>query len=406
MNENSPAKMTELSRVALKAAMQWGQTPEEAADALERIPIRTFVDVLHAAAPDVVDLRETLVSGLCVNDEGADRATIDRNVRNWLSGRVMPTKREKLFELCFVLNMDLKRADDFLAVAGETGIHWRDAREMVYGYALREGMTWREAQALMTRVLPEPPREEKTRDGEKSSEDGKKKRGGKPKEVVQPARNELTQLMKRDAGDIAGEDELREYLLENAERMSAMHNTAYRYFNYLMEMVKNPNVADEQNAYSIKEVIEKYLYAIPTLARKEAEGRPCMESIMKAWPNESMFSRMKTRTVDVSRKALLLLFIATDGEDAYDEAYAEAAGSARAQANAAFKATYIRINTMLGNCGYHRLDPRNPFDWVILYCLRVNSADEFEREALNERLGQVLELLFADYRTAPKAEKD
>lgn len=374
MNERSPAKMTQLSKVALEAATQWDQPAEDAAAALDKLTVRTFSDMLRAVAPKDTDLRETLVRGLCANDPTADRSSIDRNVRNWLSGRTQPTKREKLLELCFVLNLNVRQADTFLAVAGDTGIHWRDPREFAYAYALRKGMNWQEARSLLERVLPEA------------------------EESAQSVRA-LTSLMKKDARDIDSEEELRAYLAEHAGQMGEMHNSAYQYFTHLMEMATGSDLADEEACCSARDVIRDYLYAFPKDARKTAKGSDKLEGILKAWPDEFVLSRMKHRTVDVTRKVLLLLFVATDGgdedQDVYDDPYPVHSRSARSDADAAFRSAYARINMMLTNCGFRRLDPRNAFDWVILYCIRVNNTDPVSCQPLNERLSQVLDMLFA-----------
>ena len=37
----------------------------------------------------------------------------------------------------------------------------------------------------------------------------------------------------------------------------------------------------------------------------------------------------------------------------------------------AFEDLYIRLNDMLLLCGFAPLDPRSPFDWLILYCICV-----------------------------------
>ena len=93
------------------------------------------------------------------------------------------------------------------------------------------------------------------------------------------------------------------------------------------------------------------------------------------WPDEVTLSRMKNRKADVTRKVLMLLFLATDDGDA------------------AFRSTQLRMNQMLADCGFRKLDPRNAFDWLVLYCMR-SSADTETMDGLNEQLPYVLEMLF------------
>ena len=50
-----------------------------------------------------------------------------------------------------------------------------------------------------------------------------------------------------------------------------------------------------------------------------------------------------------------------------------------------FDDRYRRVNQMLDDCGYSQLDPRNVFDWLMLYCMY----DHGELNG-NERLQAVL----------------
>lgn len=60
------------------------------------------------------------------------------------------------------------------------------------------------------------------------------------------------------------------------------------------------------------------------------------------------------RKIDVNRKTLLLLYLATEGMDmdVPEESYTEE--------------HCRRINLMLSQCGMALLDPHNPFDFLIL----------------------------------------
>ena len=76
---------------------------------------------------------------------------------------------------------------------------------------------------------------------------------------------------------------------------------------------------------------------------------------------------MKSRSEDVGRKTLLLMYLVTGGVwdqeyDELDESYIQPEE---------FLVTHChRMNRMLMQCGMRRIDPRSAFDYLLLYCLR------------------------------------
>ena len=119
-------------------------------------------------------------------------------------------------------------------------------------------------------------------------------------------------------------------------------------------------------------------------------------SILADWPDEIVLSRMKNRRMDVTRKVLILLFLATDGGEEPQEEWVDEDWEQEPPADDAdvtFRSSYMRINQMLAECGYRMLDPRNAFDWLVLYCMRVED-EGAGMDGLNERLTHVLEALF------------
>lgn len=368
MMELDIGRMTALSGAAFDAATQSGVSPEAATALLEQVQIRTFRDVLTAFGGE--DVRGTLVKGLCLNDPARSREAMDKKVRGWLGGKYQPTKREDLLELCFVLGLDVPRADAFLAMTGEAGLHWRDPREAVYAFALGQGSDYPQAKALLERVMP---------DGA-AADDG----AG------------YTAAVRQQVLACRSEAELRQYLAGASAQLGSLHNTAYRYFCDMLQTLEQP-ADDGERRYTTREIVETYLdrRLPPARAGKGLEER--RRCILADWPDEVVLSRMKNRKADVTRKVLLLLFLATDGaeeesdpwqEDWYDEDWDEGD-----DADAAFRSSYMRLNRMLAECGMRMLDPRNAFDWLAIYCMRVGDADDMA--GLNERLTQALAVLFA-----------
>ena len=123
------------------------RTPEEMVEFLKSgAEFRSFDYLLRQLYPGE-DLMPRLVSGLeKVNGESHD--SIARKARNWLNGKNTPKSRELLFQISFVLGLDEFGADRLLACASETGIHYRNPRELAYACALRLDLPYEEADEL------------------------------------------------------------------------------------------------------------------------------------------------------------------------------------------------------------------------------------------------------------------
>ena len=372
MNESYHEKnMTTISYAAYDAATQMGTSPGDAAALLlNKVEIRKFKDVLLMFA-DEDGLKELLIQGLCANDAERKKASVDKKVRGWLSGKNQPTAREDLLELCFVLRLNAEQADTFLTRVSDEGLHWRNPRELVFAFALNHGIKYIEACELYNRVNPEQACE----DSETES---------------------FTPLIRQEVQSCKTEDELRQYLSRMSGKLGKMHNSAYQQFMAMMQVLEMPqslNESDERR-YSTREIVEKYLdKRIPTVreGKNLEEKKRC---ILADWPDEIALSRMKNRKADITRKTLILLFLATDGGDSYsDEDWYDADEEQENDADAAFRSSYMRLNQMLVSCGYGMLDPRNAFDWIVIYCMRVEN-ESVSMDGLNERLSHVLEVLF------------
>ena len=155
---------------------------------------------------------------------------------------------------------------------------------------------------------------------------------------------------------------------------------------------------DEEESYTIRKIVETYLdnrFPASWDKKKLDEKR---QGILAGWPDEITLSRMKTGKTDVNRKTMMLLFLATDGGEEISEEWEEDEDwedEEEDDPEADFRSSYMRMNQMLSSCGYCMLDPRNPFDWVVLYCMRAGS-DPDAMEGLSEHLSDMLEMLFTE----------
>ena len=367
MPADSAERMKVPSVSAFREALTLNVSAAGVSAALAAVPARSFRDILGLFAPPE-DVRKSLVDGLCGNHPGASRASVDKKVRGWLNGKNQPTAREDLWELCFILGLSAGEADSFLAMASEEGIHWRDPTELTLAFALRQGMSYPESRMLLKRVITE--------------EDA-------PGAVS--FREIFTPTVRREAALLATEEELARYLRETQGKLGIYHNRAYQQFMAYLSLLEKPRSAGAgEESYTIRRIVETYLGGRLPSRWKKKQLDEKRRRIMAGWPDEVTISRMKTGRTDVNRKTMMLLFLVTDGGEDSDGGWEP---EEETDPDADFRSSYIRMNQMLSSCGYCMLDLRNPFDWVIVYCMK-SASDPTVMEGQSEQLAEVLETLF------------
>ncbi len=123
-------------------------------------------------------------------------------------------------------------------------------------------------------------------------------------------------------------------------------------------------------------------------------------AVKRNWPGATELQRMKSRKADVSRKALLLLFLITeDFLFSEDLLYSDKAGEEAAwylpledeSPRDRLEVTLSKVNLFLETYGMNQLDPGNPFDCLVLYALAADCGGEF----LSDNFSRALEVLFS-----------
>lgn len=360
----------QFTRLMYSMATSSSLTLPQAVEQLRRdAHIRTLGETLakYARTPgeDEKALQAFLTGRLMEHSpQGTKRDTVSRKVRMWLDGKIRSLSKEGAIQLCFALELSPEEADGFLHRTCGEGFHWRDPEEIVFLYALREGMTYPRAQALRDALAAEG----LLAGGEDGGEG-------------------YTGLVRQEAERIASAEELRDYLREAQGRLGNLHNTAYALFREYLGLLQSPEINDllePEEKLSVREVTATYLHeALVPRVRQAARGRSeqqilsaLQRDIQQNWPDETALSKMLHRKTDVTRKVLILLFLATDGavqtaaggEDIPED------GEDYDLEEAGFEDRYARINAMLSDCGFGPLDSRVPFDWMILYCMCIEES--------------------------------
>lgn len=68
----------------------------------------------------------------------------------------LPSGREELFQICFALELGEKDAEYILGTTAESGIHFRNPRELTYAYCLRKKIDYPQAVRLVEELWKAP----------------------------------------------------------------------------------------------------------------------------------------------------------------------------------------------------------------------------------------------------------
>ena len=401
----STRSMTNISQIACRAATVNMHSVEEAVDFLEHHLItRNVRSILEkfSGGRDLKALQKLLVDDLLTDDPEQNRGSVERRVRGWLSpNNVHTIRKQDAIEIAFILQLELEEADELLALISEEKFHWRNMDEIIFIYGLIHKLSYRACMEI--RNQPEI------------------------QEVLQKVSDYLpddrleedcyTEFIQKEVCKLGTPQELTRYLCENYRRLGAFHNTAFDMFREMLlklsasdpfdETFLPPDEEELAGKYTIRDILSEYLYKnivltarqMAVLSKKKAKQDDMLKKlpeekqytlsiiqkkIADSWPDEFMLSRMKNRKTDVTRKTLILLFLATDGDySSYDYEDEED------EQEDVFEDILERLDDMLFFCGYASLDPRNPFDWLILYCIYVQ--DLFD---IDPRMKELLSTLF------------
>lgn len=366
---------------------------------------RTFGDRLKEIWPKDLGQNEFLQQYMEISGENLQQAT--DNLDNWLTGAHSPQSREKVFQICFALHLN---EDDTNRLLGSYDdgmhIHYRNPEELVYAYALRAGLNYKEAQELKERVRVQYMTEEWT---------------------AASATNvsKETRYVKKDFGRIETESELMTFFDNHIHELGVMHATAYQSFKEMLERLKNPEpeafLKELQEAYNRELeqydlnqeqlevgaqqfVLKEKKYSNDRIAREyfrshipNGQRTPLQAMIVRYWPNAAQLGAMAKGRLDVSRKMIILLHLILDvvqepeqpknlSETHYGADFVE-----EKTASEILDEQIGDIEEQLVKYGMNRLDAGNAFDYIVMYSLMATYDDD---EYYGDRLDAVLDELF------------
>jgi hypothetical protein len=312
--------------------------------------IRQFSDVL-----------EQLYAGEDMERRLTEAFDSRKTVQNWLKNRNLPTNREQVFCIAFALGLSEYGADELLSYVFGDGIHYRNERELLYAFALKNHQTYAAATASAKKL------EERSGTGETGEA-----------LTTQDLRLAFEQLP-------PGADYMK-FLMEHQNSFGTLHDTAYRYFINMLSYLED--IDETGNVYSTEYICDSYLRMGVPLTKRVSSYSTLQKMVKKYWPGVRSVKAMKRRSEDVSRKILILLYLVTGGvrEQSYDEEDED-----YIDAEKILLGNLTRIDQMMTDCGMRTIDPRNPFDFLVLYCLKTDMED-----SMSERMEEILSIFFGN----------
>lgn len=318
-------------------------------------------------------------------EQTTDKEQVSRKVRNWLNGRNLPSNREELFKICFALELDEKGAECILGTTAENGIHFRNPRELIYAFCLKKGIDYPRAkemagelwgEELPVKILEYKEELKETRNTEN--------------------RDKMTSSIRNEFKRLETEDDLRLFIQEYRLHFGCHHNTAYRKFVKMLSYLLFPGEPDENlpsdKQYSVERVVREYLRMGIPYERRTGCCNRIQREIKKHWPTAKTINEMYRRKIDVDRKTLLLLYLATEGMLLVQS------GTRKKQ----IKEHRDRIDMMLCECGMALLNVHSPFDYLIMQAIRKENEEDF----MSHRMEWMLHAIFTERRSvAYVAEK-
>jgi len=354
------------------------KTDLESSDVVEyfyggRMKIRTFPDVLRKFAPQKSDaeIKELLKAKFCEFEPAVKPDSIRKNIDNWFNGRE-PNDKRTLIRICFALSLSEDDSRHFMKFTQESDFHLRDSEDAAFLYCLRAGKSYKEAESFVKK-FPMPP----------------------PEDAEQDDHTVYTNIVAQALKDVSSDEEFEQFYRENLNNFGKLRNTAYDKFKRFLKELAEPGGREAEDSYTIEEIVDTYLRMKLPSDRKTSQYDAVRKSIRAYWPNRTDVIDINNRTEYSDRKIrkiLLLLYVVTEGfveldlggEDIYDS---------EEVFQGLFIEHVVRINLMLDQCGLARLEPRNPFDWLILYCLKT---DDDEGAGMAGQLQDVLRILFPE----------
>lgn len=365
-----PIELTHLSAVEYENIVYGNMTPAMAADYLRngRIVMRSFADTLTEMYP-APDLLSRLTDFFLTITPGASLQSVSKKIRNWITGKNHPASRDDIFGIAFALHLNEQQLNYLLCLCTDYCIQYRDNREIILAWFLRNGYSYQNAIQFYFSL---PPIREKNLARTKHT-------------------SRLTHEIRAEFQIARTVDDLRKCYLKNLSNFGAMHLRAYYYFDKFLNQLIHPTPcwdSDTEPDYSVEAVMQTYLSLKVPSGKKRTDYSAVQKLLKHNWPNATSIKNIRNHKEDVPRKLLLLLYVVTENEMSDPDFYREL-DEDYTPLEERVEYHWWTLNAILEDCGMALLDPRNATDWLILYAISSDA-----EESMSERLEQVISYVF------------
>ena len=422
-------KFTQGSAMEYETILYGKMTPGMAAEYLkeERVSVRSFSQTLRKMYSGM-DLEKRLSVFYRDLQPEIKLSSINRKIGNWLSDRNLPSRREDYFCIAFALGLSEEQLAFLLGMCTDYTIQYRNGREAVLAWFLRNGKKYTEAVGFLSDVsgtvkenvdsqewetggisvrseententgqncqnYPKAHECMKTKGGIKTS--AEKKTTGEEADITR-----ITQEIRDEFRLVHGIEELRACYLRNRRRFGQLHVRAYYYFDQYLKLLSRPSSSyykmnsirlggaeKEEPDYSIDAVMNTYLSMRMPLGKKLSRYSLVQRLIKENWPSATSIKNIRNQIDDVPRKLLLLLYVVTEDSGFYED-YRES-DEEYVTLEERVEDHWWTLGGMLADCGMAPLDLRNVFDWLIFYAIAADG-----EETMSSRLEKVLAELY------------
>ena len=330
-----------------------------------------------------------------------EKDTFSRDVRNWLGDDIekrakkeeegikddirlpkLPIghakSRERLIWITFAFELVPKQANQFLNSCGVESLYPLDLRDAAFIYCLQSGKTRIQAEKLIKELHLDSLDDDNIADSYNANG------------------SNLTQQISEELQRVTTDDSFRKFVAENRKNYRKTRQAAIQYVSKhcekFMDLAKSTkNIKEEidrsETSNCLRETVEKLAasYGLPVETMNRLYRAFCVD-----WLTEAMVHRIENQTFKsgVKRPQVLIAYILTDGTVWRDEKINKRLRNESPEIT--FNESFRQLNGILQNFGFSRLDPRDPFDWLVLYCLRPGQGDGYMKSTLENALNFIL----------------
>jgi len=300
------------------------------------------------------------------------------NFSNWWNHSVV-VSRDKAIHIAFLLGMDSKEAHDFLmSKCWHDGFYVRDYKDLIYAFFLDNSLPYADATTMINKHahLDKP-----------NPDVGTMVHGQANSRGEIPKRERITNKLRTQyERNVSTKDELDIFLKDNAECFGSFRRLAYEKFIKMYALLKNEGDPDALTDAQICNMILMNIPSTKAGITNEILKRVAAHTLQQTGLSEIQH---KTKTY-VNRKHLIMIWMLTYGGNPGIENIAEA--------QAVFKQCMNILNLELLNlCGMPKLDPRNPFDWLMIHALYYCHVNDEDKDAV-DRIRELMDALFSEER--------